>query len=131
VEPALQSFLLDDSALTTLIGTRVWPIILPQKPVLPAVTYSEISAIRGHTMQGPDGLAFARMQIDSWAKSFKQARILADAVRARLDGFRGDFTDSPPTTFAQGIFFETERSMYESEPELFRVSSDYTVVFAE
>lgn len=119
----LRAFLLADGTVAGLAGTRIYPSVLPQAPTFPAITYSTISAVRQNTMDGPDGLPSKRIQIDSWASTFSQALALADAIRERLDGHLGVMG----ATEVKGIFAAAERQLYESEPKLHRVSSDYII----
>lgn len=131
LEADLRAFVLADGTVASMIGTRMHPVLLPQAPTLPALTYSTISAIRGHTMQGPDGLPETRIQIDSWAATYSAAAALAGAVRRRLDGHSGSIGTGSPQTVVQAIFADTERALHESEPELYRISADYRVWFEE
>lgn len=119
----LRTFLLADGTVAGLVATRIYPSVLPQAPTLPAITYSTISAVRDHTMAGPDGLPSKRIQIDAWGSTFAQVAALADAIRERLDGHLG----AMGSTEVKGVFASTERHLYESETKLYRVSMDYIV----
>lgn len=122
-EADLRTYLLADSTISNLIGTRMYPVVLPQSPTYPAVSYSTISAQRGHNMQAPDGLAAQRIQVDAWALTYAQARSLSDAIRNRIDSFRG----SMGSTKVQGIFFDTERHLNEQDGStvFYRIETDY------
>jgi hypothetical protein len=125
---ALRDYLIADSGLQALIGSRLHPQILPQSPTLPAMTYQMISTTPHHTLQGVVALSRYRIQFDSWAPTLLAVEAVNDALRAALDGFSGGLGGSPPTLTVQGAFLVTERDWpYESEPELFRRSADYYV----
>jgi hypothetical protein len=117
------------NAVQALISTRMYPVVLPQNVTFPAASYTTISAVRGHTMQGPDNLPAQRVQIDAWALTYAQARALADAIRERIDGFR----DAMGSTAVQGIFFDTERHLHETDDSthIFRISQDFICWFEE
>jgi len=60
---------------------------------VPAVTYQQISGVRDQTLSGPSGCVECRFQINCWAKSYKEADQLAEAVRGALDGYSGTKQD--------------------------------------
>lgn len=117
----------DHSGIGAICGDRIYPLVLPQKPELPAITYQTISAVRSYHMQGEDGLPAYRVQIDAWASTMADADALGVQVRDCLSGFKGDADG----TEMRGIFFDTERSFYESEPKLYRVSQDFIVWYRD
>jgi hypothetical protein len=73
------------SALTGLVSWRSVPQGLPP----PFVVLYGISDVNGHTLEGPDGLSQSRVQADCYAITHGQAKALARAVRAAMDGFKG------------------------------------------
>lgn len=119
----LRTFVLADGTVAGLVALRMYPSVLPQAPTLPAITYNTISAIRQNTMDGPDGLPSKRIQIDSWGSTFAQAVSLADAIRQRLDGYRGTMG----STEIKGVFANTERQLYDPDPKLYRISMDFVI----
>jgi hypothetical protein len=86
-EATLQRILIDTPVVSNLIGTRIYPNIVPQKAPMPAVTYQQISGPRLHDMQGAVGMCKARYQINCWAASYAKAKELAEVVRLTLDGY--------------------------------------------
>jgi hypothetical protein len=79
-------------ALVDLVGSRVWPNVLPEDPDFPAVVYQRISTARVHTHDSAGGLATTRIQFTCYGTSGDQAEEVADQVRAALDGLRGTFS---------------------------------------
>jgi len=77
------------------LGDRVYPRRLPRDAVLPAVTYRRIDTVRGRSHSGPDGLATPRIQLDIWATDPDVADAIAEAIRIRIDGYRGQMGDVP------------------------------------
>lgn len=124
---SLREFLLADSAIAAVVGTRVYPVMLPQKPVLPAVRYTTISSSRVVSSQRDLALAAPRIQVDVFASTFAAADNLAQLILRRLSAARGRFGSAP----VQGAFFESERTGYEPESELYFVSRDYFVWFED
>lgn len=123
----LRTFLLADATLTTLISTRLYPGVLPQNPILPAMTYQWISGPRFHSTDGPSGLSNPRIQFDCWASTYLEAETVFTALRKRLDGYQGMAGSSR----IQAAFLESERDEYEDEARLYRRSADFFVWYEE
>jgi hypothetical protein len=90
-EAALFSILTTDSAITAIVGTRVYPDLLPQGVTYPAIRTQRISTPRSQyrALDGVAGYASPRMQIDCYALSRSAAITLAQAVYAELEGYHG------------------------------------------
>jgi hypothetical protein len=108
-EAVLQRILAVAPVVSNLIGSRIYPNIVPQKAPMPAITYQQISGPRLHDMQGAVGLAKARYQINCWAVSYAGAKELAEAVRLTLDGYSSEGTIAV-------IHLNNEGDMPEMEP---------------
>ena len=90
-----------------IVGLRVYPQDLPQKPQLPAVIYMKVSGPRSYNMDGPGGVTPFRYQFDAIAETVSEAQTLRDAIIADLSGFKGELPTSPAITI-QGIFIEDD-----------------------
>lgn len=126
-EKAIIDILLADAAVTALVGTRVYFATAPQAPVLPYIVMYRISAPRVHSLEGPSGLAAARIQIDMYAKSGASARAVGEAVRVALDCFR----DEQSGVNLQCVLLLDEMDGYSEDPELRYVTHDYRVWYNE
>jgi len=132
LRPALRSFLRSDPTIAGLVGARVYPIKLPQGTTGDSIVYNRISGAGDYHLQGLSGFANHRYQIDAWASTADKATVLADAIRDRIDGYRGDMgTDSPPIVTVQGVFMADQREDYDDEAKLHRMSRDYFINFME
>ena len=131
MEAALYTLLSTDASVTAVIGSgasaRAYPLLLPQNGTLPAVTYQRVSTPRILTasLGGQNARVKCRMQMDCWARTFAQARTLADAVRTAMLG---------ATTFTALAL--DEQSLYEpGEREdglhFYRISTDYSCWYLE
>ncbi|MBV5268975.1 MAG: DUF3168 domain-containing protein, partial [Afipia sp.] len=69
LRPALRSFLLADAGIAAIVGTRVFPIKIPQgtPPKVSSIVYTRISGAGVYHMGGDSGLAMPRYQLDAWA----------------------------------------------------------------
>lgn len=86
IETELVSILSGHSGVSGLIGTRLYPVVIPQDKTLPAVAYQKISATRVHTLAGPTNLAHPRVQLTCWALTYAEAKQVIEQVRAALYG---------------------------------------------
>ncbi len=100
--------------LTTTTGnvaycaSRVYPLVLPQDPTLPAETFQVISAQREHLMGGDPGEVHARVQVDIYDSTYAGTASGAKWVMESIDRFCG--TASGVQVF--DIFFDNEREAF-------------------
>jgi len=128
IDVALYTVLTSDAAVSALVGTRVYPNIVPQNKAMPAITYQQISGLRNYTMDGPVGLVEARFQINCWSTTYVQSRVLARLVRKALDNYS--------TTPIEITYLENEGDMPEVESgkdvlRRYGKRLDFTVWFKE
>lgn len=88
LEEALYKHLIADNTVSGIIGTRLYPEMLPEGTALPAMVYQRISRDGLIAHDGPTGLATVRMQLTLLAASYLTLRTLAEAVRVVFDGKR-------------------------------------------
>jgi hypothetical protein len=89
IEEGLVAFLLAQSGITTLIGTRIMPAPLRQNVQLPAISYQLISVRDDVLHDGPQGLPDTRIQLDCWADTYAGAKTLAATVKTAVHGYKG------------------------------------------
>lgn len=77
------------SALYSLVNGRCYPIKLPERATFPALTYFQVSGSENNTHDGYDNTSINRWQISCWAKTYKEAKELASAVKQQLRAFSG------------------------------------------
>lgn len=89
IEAGIYAYLIANSGVFALVGTRIYPQVIPQDAEMPAMAYQRISGPRDHSHSGPSGLVVARMQLTCMAASYDGAKALGEAVRAAMDGYSG------------------------------------------
>ena len=126
MEEQLRAILLASSGVTALVGTRVNFGEHPQGQPLPAIVMSTVSEVSDHTIDGPDGVPDARVQVDCYAVTYGAAKQLSRVVRTVLDGHSANAI--------QGVFLAGARDMREGgtneAQRPFRVSMDFTVRYS-
>jgi hypothetical protein len=66
VEEAIAERLLEISAVTALVDSRIWVVENPQSPTHPSIRVAPITDMRGHHLRGPHGVQTASVQIDMY-----------------------------------------------------------------
>ena len=86
LETGLYTALTEDSGISALVGTRIYPEIMPQGVTYPAISYQRVSTVRTTMLSGVDDFTEARIIIDCWDSSYSGAKALAAAVKSAIDG---------------------------------------------
>ncbi len=89
MEIAVRAHLINDPDVKALVDTRIYPDVLPQGVVYPAIRYHRIDTPRVYTKGGYAGLSRPRLQIDCYATTYVAVRNLAAAVRAAMERYPG------------------------------------------
>jgi hypothetical protein len=118
IEDAMYSHLSTSTALTAIVGNRIYPMLMPQDPTLPAVTFQRISNGPQWSINGPCGLDNPHMQVDCWTTSFAGSKALSDALRKAM-----------ATAGTYSAVQLTDQDIYEVDTEIYRVSQDYSCWF--
>lgn len=120
------------AGVTALVASRIYPVVLPQEPTYPAITFSLVSSQRIEGTWTNPGMARARFQITCWASTFDSVSGLAEQVRLALERYG---TAVAGTTIAgvtvYDIHMGSEAHAYEPTLDAFAQSIDFTVVHAE
>lgn len=132
IEAAIVTYLLADAQIAALAGERVDHDATPQGEADPRITVMRVDTQRSDVLEGPTGLAHARVQIDCWAGTKVAAKQLADRVRIRLNGFAGNMAG----VTVRGCTLENERDSYEKpatarEMPEFGIAMDFMVSHLE
>jgi len=69
-ELAIVNRLKADSGVAALVGSRVYQLILPQKPTLPCVRVQHISRIQDGHLRGGSETCWGRIQVDAIANEY-------------------------------------------------------------
>lgn len=132
MEEDLRTLLLATSAITSICSTNINFGEHPQGTSTPYIVMYVIDDAEGTYLDdgpdgGPDGMSQGRVQIDCYARTYGEAKRLARAVRATVDGYKGGsfaaiFVDAT-RDFREGGTNEADRP--------FRVSVDILTHWSE
>jgi hypothetical protein len=90
MENAVVAKLKADATIASLVSARVYPNVLPQDAIMPALTYQVITGIRENQMDGAAGISHGSIQINAWDDDYEGAKTLAEAVRKELNCYHGE-----------------------------------------
>jgi len=107
-----------DPAVSSIIGVRAYPNVRPQVAALPLLVYNVVSQVSENALaeSAQTRLKHARLQLDAYATTYKQAHELATAAENVLANLA-----SPDLAGWK----DNERDLYDDEARLHRVSCDY------
>lgn len=88
-EMVLRNALLGSTAVTSVISTRIFPLLAPASASLPLVTWRRAGIAREQTLAAPMGVPRVTVDYVAYGTSYEQARTVADAMRRVLDGYTG------------------------------------------
>lgn len=136
----IRAFILADGDIATRIGTRFYPIKVPQAATYPAMTMQRISGVRFPPLKGRASLARPRYQFDVWTKegvasAFDDCQALGRLLLDRLEGKNIDVQDdtvSPSETRRISFEFISDQDLFEPGTTTtgggyYRYSADYYV----
>ncbi|MFK7089404.1 DUF3168 domain-containing protein [Chromobacterium violaceum] len=75
--------------VAALVGDRVFPVHLPDEPVLPAIAYQVIDEKRQQIGRRPSGRVRSLVQLSIVAPDYDTAYAVAWVIRRRLERWRG------------------------------------------
>lgn len=106
VDSIIFGILSGNSAVTGVVGAKIYPSQAPQLTAFPFVVFETISTMPNNTKSGASEMDKYRIQVTALSKDNKQANDIADKVRAALDYYKsGD---------VQLISFQAQNSAFDN-----------------
>lgn len=112
IQRALYSYLTGVSAVSALVGTRIYTHVAPEGAALPRVTVQKVSETHPDHLLGASGLVHTRVQVDCWDDDADGVIALGDAIRTAVHGFRGAMGDESLAIRRSTV--DTRRDSYEA-----------------
>lgn len=88
-EAFLYQRLTSQTAVSSLIGTRVYPILAPAGTPLPLVVYQRTGVDRPQSLAGNVGNPVVTLQLTTYGTSYTSVKNIARQVRLAIDGWTG------------------------------------------
>ena len=122
VGAAIYSLLVNDSAVSAVVGTRIYPELAEEGASAPYVVYSVVSNTPSDTKDGAP-VDEAQLEIFSIGNTYAAANDLADKVRAALDRKSQIVVG---TVTVQSIHYTNEVVEVSEKRDLYISVQDYT-----
>ena len=122
VGAAIYSLLVNDSAVSAIVGTRIYPELAEEGASAPYVVYSVVSNTPSDTKDGTP-IDEAQLEIFSVGSTYAAANDLADKVRAALDRKSQIVVG---TVTVQSIHYTNEVVEVSEKRDLYISVQDYT-----
>lgn len=115
------------TAVTDIVGQRVYPIKVTQGTALPYITYQTISDVSINHSTGATETNSTRIQVDCWAATYDVARTLAKAVKEALKNWTDAAGDPAISSSHYDAGSDAPEDVLPGEDRLaaFRVRQDY------
>ena len=126
LEEALFSYLKSFSGLAALVGTRLYPSLMPQNVKLPAVSFQRISTIEEYHLGGSANLVHPLFQFSCWAQKYSEAKAVAAQIRQALNVYTGTMGGVDGVEI-YGSFRENELDFYDAAAGLYHVPVDFRI----
>ncbi len=127
IEQGITTLLTADSTLSGLIGTRLFPVFVPEDPTYPCVSYQVVSGSSDYSVDGTYE-TWKRIQFDAWGSAYADVKTIQKALHAVLDGFSGTLSDG---TTVLGAFRGVELDEFEVDSRTYRALTEYSFHFVE
>lgn len=127
IEDSLRTFLLADTEISDLVGTRIYSVENPQKPTYPFINFMRTGGRRQYSMDGQSTVSPSQFEINCYDDVLEDARTLCDAVRTRLSGYSG----AAGSGTIHGAFLNDTEDSYEKDTKKYIVSMDWDIWYRE
>jgi hypothetical protein len=109
VGKAIYNILTNDSGVSDLVSTRIYPQKIEYNATIPAVTYFITSTTPTNTKNGASTYDYTDVQITAFGSTYDEASSLARLIRTALDYVSGTYA----TIQIDKIFFEDATDIYD------------------
>ena len=89
LEKAMRSILINDTDVSALVSSRVYPQRRPTGTVLPAIVYQVVTQEISQALEGQSGIRRSRMGIEVLDDTYGDTKTLRNAVEVALIGYTG------------------------------------------
>lgn len=122
LEQNLKSVLSAQPAITALIGSRSYPVLLPEDSKLPALTFQIVGSSSGQTLT-TGGMSRVRVQLDCWGSTYADAVTLREAVSSSLDGYQD--VNITALVLSKIDYYERDALQYRATVELYLFTNQF------
>ena len=131
-EAVLRTGLVSSTAVTSLVSSRIYPVLAPASASLPFVTWRRTGIQREQTLRNPMGMPRVTLEYQVYGVTYDQTREVADAMRVVLDGYGGQSEN----TVVDQVSLENESDDFVSlggaeMPPAYQITQTYDIRWQE
>jgi hypothetical protein len=131
-EAVLRTAMVNHTAVTSLVSTRIYPVLAPASATLPFVTWRRTGIQREQTLANPMGMPRVTLEYQVYGVTYDQTREVADAMRLVLDGYGGQSEN----TVVEQVSLENESDDFVSlggaeMPPAYQITQTYDIRWQE
>lgn len=116
------------TGLAALVSDRIYPDVMPDTPIYPAVTYQKLSGSSARGAVGDPPLMTASFQVSSWAKSRAQASKIMVQARKALDRQRKIAVNGAAL---DDCFYESDIDSYDGDTRVYFNHMTFTMHYRD
>ena len=129
---ALYEYLSADADIKKRINGRIYPIVLPQNALLPAIVYSPVLANYDSALQGDTGFVRQTVQFVSHDTTYKKTRELSRLIKKALQDYQGDMNGlCIQAVFVKSDYEYNGNTALKFDTEEYMSSSEFEFYFNE
>jgi hypothetical protein len=135
-EAAIYKLLIDDAAVSAIVGTKIYPLLAPQNKPKNYIVYNLITDLPDRILVSSAAISYCRIQIDLYAETYSGSKTLADKVRLALDGVsHSDVVTTDYTAHIQYLALTDQNDILLApqnggDVPTFRTSQDYNIGYS-
>lgn len=121
----MRTYVLSDSGVSAIVGTRCYPLAFPANPTFPLLVYRTIAGAYG-PMSAPNPSSpyiTTRMQWDVWAETYAEAQALSAELVDTFNRYSGTVSSQEIIDTRIDLMFD----LFEDDTKLYRVTIDTSV----
>ena len=119
IEQAFYTILSTSTAITALVASRIYPIVISENSHLPAIDYSFVGGSASPTLT-TTGTQKYRLEVNCWGSTYADAVTLRNAVIGTLNGYLS------PT---MSIQFLMPRDLFDDTLLQYRAIAEFYIYF--
>ncbi len=119
------------SALTAIVGTNIYPVVLPKGVsaiAQPWMTYQTVSRTQLYALSGDSYMVRKRIALNIWSPTYLDVITAQKAIWSALSGFAGNF---PNGTQVQLVQIANASDSFESAALMYRSSVQLLITYVE
>ena len=131
-EAVLRTALVNSTAVSSLVSSRIYPVVAPATAAVPYITWRRTGIERQHSLSGPIGTPVVTVEFSLYGATYEAARSLADKTRLVLDGYGGTVDNvEVKHVELQNEFDDFVQLSGGDLPPVYQVTQTFTVLWQE